>query len=128
MPKCLYPKETTATEEGKILLCLWRRLKKRFEYADVFESYPAFYYWALNVGYELGMVLRRKNNDLPYSPDNCYFEMPKEDSKYYSLEQKVLMNKWNKTANIYRKAAGMTLFDVLDDEELYGEFVEAGDV
>lgn len=39
MPKCSYPKETTTTEEGKILLCLWRRLKKRFEYADVFESY-----------------------------------------------------------------------------------------
>lgn len=37
-------------------------------------SYDTFYEWAINNGWSDGLVLRRKNRDEQYCPDNCYFD------------------------------------------------------
>lgn len=119
MPKNLYPKEMTVTDEGKALQSIWRRIKKNVDEFCPFMEYPKFYCWAMDHYYCLGSRLRRYDETLPYSPDNCWFMPPKEQLTYLSPEQKSKANQWNKTVNVLRKACGMKLFDVYDEEEKY---------
>ena len=42
----------------------------------------SFIDWAVDSGYEPGLQLDRIDNDGPYSPDNCRWSTPKENSRH----------------------------------------------
>ena len=45
------------------------------------DSFPAFYEWAKESGYEKGLTLDRINNDEGYSPSNCRWATWKQQSR-----------------------------------------------
>lgn len=40
---------------------------------EAWHKYESFRDWAISHGYEKGLILDRRENDLGYSPDNCRF-------------------------------------------------------
>lgn len=84
-------------KEHKELFNLWQTMKSRCENPkrENFERYGArgitvckewheakiFVEWALNNGYKKGLQLDRIDNDKGYSPDNCRFVTPSENSR-----------------------------------------------
>lgn len=83
--------------EHKDLFNLWQTMKTRCENPtrDNYERYGArgisvceewqeaknFVEWALSNGYKKGLQLDRIDNNKGYSPDNCRFVTPKENSR-----------------------------------------------
>lgn len=84
-------------KEHKEVFNLWQTMKSRCENPkrENFERYGArgitvceewheaknFVEWALNNGYKKGLQLDRIDNDKGYSPDNCRFVTPSENSR-----------------------------------------------
>lgn len=84
-------------KEHKGLFNLWQTMKTRCENPkrENFERYGArgitvceewhesknFVLWALDNGYKKGLQLDRIDNDKGYSPDNCRFVTPSENSR-----------------------------------------------
>ena len=83
--------------ENKDLFNLWQTMKTRCENSnrENYERYGArgitvceewheakkFVEWALSNGYKKGLQLDRIDNSKGYSPENCRFVTPKENSK-----------------------------------------------
>lgn len=84
-------------DKARYLLCkVWRQMHRRCEnpsdqrYArygrrgitvdSCWDTFAPFYTWALDSGYSFGMSLDRKDNDAPYSPDNCRWSTAKEQA------------------------------------------------
>lgn len=84
-------------KEHKDIFCLWQTMKTRCENPkrENFERYGGrgiticeewheaknFVEWALNNGYKKGLQLDRIDNDKGYSPYNCRFVTPSENSR-----------------------------------------------
>lgn len=119
MPKNKYPKGITTTSEGKALYHMWLRVREETEEFSVFTEFPNFYYWAMDHDFCPGAKLRRYDETLPFSPENCWFLTPKNNLDYLSPAQKARANEWNKTVNVIRKACRMKLFEAYDEEEMY---------
>lgn len=60
----------------------WRNMIKRIDAKDnvinEWYDFKSFLAWAKQTGYKEGDVIIRKNTDLQYSPDNCYWGTQKE--------------------------------------------------
>jgi hypothetical protein len=52
-----------------------------FMCAEWKDSFPSFYVWAIENGYEKGLELDRKDNDGPYAPWNCKWATRKEQMR-----------------------------------------------
>lgn len=106
--RCLNPNDRAYKNYGE------RGIKICDEWKDSFER---FYSWALNSGYIKGLTIERKDNDGPYSPENCTWIPRREQSKNrrnsrwisFRGERKTVAG-WSKYFGINRK----TLIDRLD--------------
>lgn len=114
-----YPKHMTVTDEGKSLYGIWRRVRKNTDKYCPFIEYPSFFNWAMDNYYVLGSRLRRYDESQPYSPNNCTFEPADPECRCITPELRRMANEWNRTVNVFRKACGLKLFDVYDEEEKY---------
>lgn len=113
--KIVYPKYMTATDEGKALRSIWRRIKDDIDSNGPFSEYPAFYEWAIDNYYWLGSRLHRYDKTQAYSPDNCFFTPDGEGTRGLTKDQCARANRWNRTVNVFRKACGLKLFEVYEE-------------
>ena len=113
-----YPKHMTVTDEGKSLYGIWRRVRNNTDKYCGFTEYPKFFNWAMDNYYELGARLRRYDESQPFTPNNCTFIPADPHGKEMTLENRRKANNWNRTVNVIRKAYGMELFEVVDEEDL----------
>lgn len=116
-----YEKHMTQTDEGKALYGIWKRIRRYAEEGGLFSEYPDFFDWAMSHGYELGLRLRRLDENLPYGPKNCTFNPADPLYKRHTIEERVQINEWNRTVNLFRKHFGMKLFEVVTEEEIYAK-------
>lgn len=114
--RIVYPKHMTATDEGKALLAIWRRIKDDTDSNGPFSEYPDFYEWAIDNYYWLGSRLHRYEISQAYSPENCYFTPNGGEMRGLTKEQYGAANRWNRTVNVFRKACGLKLFDVYEED------------
>lgn len=61
------------------------------------DSSVPFIRWALDNGYRDGMQLDRIDNDADYSPDNCRWVTPKENSRNTRRNKRITLCGMNKT-------------------------------
>lgn len=53
------------------------------------KDFTSFYAWAMESGYKKGLSLDRIDNDLGYSPDNCRWATPREQTRNRSVSVKI---------------------------------------
>ena len=73
-----------------------------------------FYKWAKEHGYTSGLQLDRIDNDKGYSPDNCHWVTPRENSLNKRNTRKVTFNGETKTLSEWAKVTGIS-YQVLAD-------------
>lgn len=114
MGKVPYPKEMMVSDEGKTLYGMWRRVRKNTDEFGLFASYPKFYTWAMDNYFCIGRKLRRYDESLPYSPENCVFVPGSPEDRPLTADQRKMASEWNRTVNVFRKACGLKLFEVTE--------------
>jgi hypothetical protein len=62
--------------------------------------------WATLSGYAIGDKLMRHDDDLPYSPQNCYWKKPSDDeiTAEWALEW---CERWDNTVSKIRRQLGL---------------------
>jgi len=90
------------------------------------HKYIVFRDWALANGYQQGLTIERKNNDLGYFPENCCWATRKQQANnrrvcvYYEHKGEVkTLTQWSEAFNISR-AKTMTLLEKLDAKKRTG--------
>ena len=103
--KCL-----EASEECKIL---YRKFYRCADvYREVFDSFLEFYEWSMENGFQIGAKFKRKDENKPYNPDNCYWEQPKDKGvRLNSVEAQERIKRSNKTVNRIRVHYGLPPFE-----------------
>lgn len=82
----------------------WIRIRK-LPHDPAWDKLENFEAWALASGFEVGDKLMRRDSEKPYGPDNC--EWVREN--LYGPWTADFIERWNKTVNVFRKAAGLSL-------------------
>lgn len=96
------------TESGRRLYEIWKRIRRAG--ADpVFDTYPAFYRWAMSVGYCVGNHLLRRDSTIVYSPENCYWSEATHETMTDEWKAE-WCKKWNETVNVIRRYFGLPEF------------------
>ncbi len=93
------------TESGRRLYEIWKRMR-RIGCDQIFDTYPAFYRWAMAVGYLVGDHLHRYDSEAPYSPENCYWSDATHETMSDAWKAE-WCKKWNKTVNVIRRHFGL---------------------
>jgi hypothetical protein len=93
----------------------WHRIHSSQSCGEEFKTFTGFRAWAIEAGFEnKGEYLRRHDERLPYSPENCYWYNIGESTDAVRAKQ------WNDTVNRIRKAYGMRPVEELTYEERWG--------
>ena len=59
---------------------------------DEWQDYEAFREWAISSGVRKGLTIDRKDNDGPYSPDNCHWISQSEQNHNKRPHSKTILN------------------------------------
>ena len=94
------------TEHGISLYNAWRTVR-RYPHCEEWDYFPTFYDWSLQNGFVLGSRLHTKDDDKPFSPDNCEWHIPEGSEDAFPPGW---ADEWNKTVNRIRKHYGLPLF------------------
>ena len=82
------------------------------------KVFPHFYRWSIESGYQIGAKLYRYDNTMPYSPENCVWQMMQPREKQISEKGNIdAINSWNKTVNVFREHYGLKPFRILEESE-----------
>lgn len=71
------------------------------------NSVTAFYKWAIKNGYRDDLTIERKDNDGPYSPDNCIWVTMKVQLNHTSRSRNVTLNGVTKTLSQWAEETGI---------------------
>lgn len=71
------------------------------------KSFEAFRNWALGAGYKDGLTLDRRDNDGPYSPENCRWATVKEQASNRSSTRYIEFNGETRTISEWSKITGV---------------------
>lgn len=90
------------------------------------NDYDIFYIWAISNGYKQGLQIDRIDNDGDYSPSNCRWVTPKQNTNNRSISRQICFNgethsfsEWSQITGIpittirYRYEAGKTPEEIL---------------
>lgn len=72
------------------------------------ESFETFREWALANGYKDNLTIDRKDNDGPYSPENCRWVTNAKNARYKSTTAMITVNGVTKARNEWAEIVGMT--------------------
>lgn len=78
------------------------------------NDFQAFYDWAMSNGYQENLTLDRKDNDGPYSPNNCRWATQKEQANNTSRCKYITINGETKTAREWCTITGVNYSTALD--------------
>jgi hypothetical protein len=109
--------EITKTELGRSVHDKWCQMRKKFPCSPTFQNFINFYEWAIATGYTGEELLFRKDKTLPYSEDNCYWNIPTKTNKGGNAYYKGQAESWNRTVNAIRKAYGMPPLETKEESE-----------
>lgn len=94
------------SEAGDQLYHKWLRIHRVFNCSEEFKDFMLFYSWAVDSGFEPGLMLLRRDEEGPYSPENCYWsKYPPKKNKEHGINGSIA--RFNETVNKIRKAYGM---------------------
>ncbi len=91
------------------------------------DSFVSFYTWSLNNGYEDGLYIDRKDNDIGYNETNCRFVTPTTSSRntrkiyrhntsgYRGVSWDKCKNKWMSNITVDKKFKFLGYFDNPED-------------
>ena len=80
------------------------------------DDFWAFYYWAVDNGYEVGDMIRRTEYNTPHSPANTTVRECAKVRHFTDAPEYV--NRWNRTVNVFRKHLGLELFEVAKEPDI----------
>ena len=72
------------------------------------HDYQAFYEWAINNGYELGLEIERKNNDGNYCPSNCTWVTHKEQERNQRANHLITINGQTQVLAVWSEQSGIS--------------------
>lgn len=90
----------------------WYKMLQR-DHVPEWDDREAFTKWCEQEadGRTGAMALRRFDPSRPFGPDNCYLQdLPGYQSGEAGRPDPETVRKWNKTVNVFRRAAGLPLF------------------
>ena len=99
-----YDANLRKTEHGAKLYNLWRKVCAA-DHDPIFDNFLPFYEWAMKT-YTISARLLRKDEDKPYSPENCYFEMVGNTVRGCDITLSRAAE-WNRFINSIRKNLSM---------------------
>lgn len=100
--KKAYDPALRKTAIGRHLYYYWKTLRKS-PHTPEWDFYVDFYTWAMSSGYTSGAKLQLIDATLPYSPDNCVWNVKVEEEPV----DEGRIAAWNKAVNRIRKHYGM---------------------
>lgn len=80
-------------EISKLLYYWWRKMRES-SIPCLFESFDEFCKWSVANGYQYGLRLRRIDQNLEYSPDNCTWSELQYSKKINQAEQQQYIDRW----------------------------------
>lgn len=108
-----YDQTFMRSTEGRGLYAKWRNIG-RLGRSEEWDDFGVFCAWAMDNGYQDGMMLKRKDARKDFGPDNCYWleRNERESNAYRADEAEEFCARWNKTVNRLRVHCGMEPFEV----------------
>lgn len=94
----------------------WRAILRAGCCQEWADDFWAFYYWAVDNGYEIGDIIRRTEYNSPHSPANTTVR-PCGKVRHFT-DSAEFISRWNRTVNVFRKHEGMELFEVAEPIEV----------
>lgn len=106
----------TTTEIGALLYRRWVRLHTK-PCSPEFADFEKYYAWAIATGFTADSIMMRKDNDAPFSAENCHWVSEKACRNAASKAGVSWAAKWNKTVNVIREYYGMKPIEEVTEEE-----------
>jgi glycyl-tRNA synthetase alpha subunit len=89
-------------EISKLLYYWWRKMRES-SIPNLFENFEEFCKWSVANGYQYGLRLRRIDQNLEYSPDNCTWSELQYSKKINQAERQQYIDRWDRLVQPIRE-------------------------